>query len=96
MDGADGAAVHLHPPVPPQRPRGQGARRAARPGAAPQRGLRGRRGHRRVRDVMSCLPCYNDSTFLIFYSLSYILFILLKISSLNLNKQLYMLPKSYQ
>ena len=51
MDGADGAAVHLHPPVPPQRARGQGARREARPRNAPQRGLRGRRGNRRIRDV---------------------------------------------
>ena len=26
VDGADGAAVHLHPPVPPGGPRGQGTR----------------------------------------------------------------------
>ena len=39
VDGADRAAVYLHPPVPPQCARGQGARREARPGDAPQRGL---------------------------------------------------------
>ena len=80
VDGADWAAVHLHPPVSPQCARGQGARREARPGDAPQRGLWGRRGYRWVRDVREN-PDYIN-TFAI-WSILYILYILLKISSLN-------------
>ena len=88
MDGSDGAAVHLHPPVPAQRARGQGARREARPGDASQRGLRGRRGHRRVRDVRPLEDKYVNTPYFrynlhLYISTIYILYILLKISSLN-------------
>ncbi|XP_045764003.1 tyrosine-protein phosphatase 10D isoform X1 [Maniola jurtina] len=56
VDGADGAAVHLHPPVRAGRARGR------RPGAAaarqppPQRRLRRRRGHRGVGHVSRRQP----------------------------------------